>query len=299
MNASVRLLQQVLPATVGVNATIRAEHASVPILGTERHGSGVLVEDGTLVLTVNYVVLGAQSVQVLLFDESVAEGTVVAQDFATGIAVVRIPEAGPHALRMRSSAGVQTGTDVFIAAAVAEGQRRVSDGVISSLARFDAHWEYSLERALVTTAMNPGLGGAPLIDVYGRVLGVVSLDLGEVGRLTMAIPAEHYIENGAELLQHGRRVSRPLRAWIGLYCYNFKEHVVIAGLLPGTPGEKAGLRAGDVVLAVNGRPVSGRHELYSVLWDHRPGEALDFRLFRGNQVTELEVTSGDAERFFA
>jgi S1-C subfamily serine protease len=299
MNAAVTLLNKVPPATVGINAQVDADHPSAQILGTERQGSGVIVDPGDLVLTVNYVILGARELKVTLLGGDLVGGTVVAQDFASGIAVIRLSKPGPRALPLGSSAELRTGDDVFIVAAAGDGQRRASDGVVTSLDRFDAHWEYSLERAILTTAMNPGVGGGALVDVHGRVAGLVSLDLGEVGRLTLAIPAECYLDHRDELLQHGHCACRPPRAWIGLYCYTFREHVVIAGMLPGTPGERAGLKAGDVVIGVDGERVRGRQELYAAIWKHRPGEAIDLRIFRNNEVRQLAVTGADAQAFFA
>ena len=151
------------------------------------------------------------------------------------------------------STELRVGQDIFIVAAAGENKRRANNGVITSIAPFDAYWEYSLDRAITTTAMNPGLGGAPLLDSRGRVAGIASLDLNEIGRFTLAIPVDDFLAHRDELLQHGRRVSRPARAWVGLYCYTFRDHVVIAGVLPGTPAEQAGLKAGDVVLTVDGQ----------------------------------------------
>ncbi len=74
---------------------------------------------------------------------------------------------------------------------------------------------------------------------------------------------------------------------------------MIAGVLPGAPGDRAGLKAGDVVLAVNGERIGGRHQLYDSLWKHRAGTPIQLRVFRDNQVTEVTVLSGDAEEFFA
>ena len=299
MNASVKLIELVLPATVALKTVVAEEHPSAQILGSERFGSGVVIDPAGLILTVNYVVLGARSVEVTLLDGTDVDGTVVAQDFASGIAVVDMGKKGLAALKHGRSSQLTLGQEVFIAAAAGENKRRASSGAISSLAAFDAYWEYSLDRAIVTTAMNPGLGGAPLLDMSGRVVGIVSLDLGEVGRFTLAIPIEHYTEHRDELLQHGRRVSRASRAWIGLYCYTFRNHVVIAGVLPGAPGEQAGLKPGDVVMAVDDQEISGRHELYEHIWRRPAGEVISFRVFRNNGVRQVAVPSGNAEDFFA
>ena len=299
MNASVKLLQHVVPATVALHTTVPENHPSAGILGTERLGSGVIVDPAGLILTVNYVVLGSDTVTVALADDTEVTARVVAQDFATGVAVVEASRTVPAALPLGDFADLQVGQDVFIVAAASENKRRVHDGGITSLGAFDAYWEYSLDRAITTTATNPGVGGAPLLDLRGRVVGIVALDLGEVGRFTLAIPTDHYTAHRDELLRFGRRTTRARRAWVGLYCYNFRDHVVVAGVLPGTPGDQGGLKSGDIVLAVNGQEVSHRGELYTRLWEHRPGERIQVRVYRTNQVTELTITCGDAEEFFA
>ena len=299
MNASVKLIELVLPATVALRAEVPEEHPSAQILGTERLGSGVVIDPAGLILTVNYVVLGARAIEVMLLDDTRLDGRVIAQDFASGLAVIDIGSSGLTALPLCRSSELQVGQEIFIAAAAADNKRRVNDGAVTSLGPFDAYWEYSLDRAITTTAMNPGLGGAPLLDMLGRVAGIVSLDLSEVGRFTLAVPVDHYLEHREELLRHGHRVSCPSRAWIGFYCYTFREHVVIAGVFPGAPGERAGLKAGDVVLAVDGRRISGRHELYRLLWTHQAGDQVTFRVFRNNEVKQVSVASGNAEEFFA
>ncbi|MCK6555190.1 S1C family serine protease [Candidatus Binatia bacterium] len=299
MNASIKLLQHVVPATVALHTTIAESHPSAGILGTERLGSGVIVDPAGLILTVNYVVLGSSSVTVSLADDTEVPGRVVAQDFASGVAIVQADRTLPGALPLGTFADLKIGQDVFIVAAASENKRRLHDGGITSLGPFDAYWEYSLDRAITTTATNPGVGGAPLLDLLGRVIGIVSLDLGEVGRFTLAIPVDYYSDHKNELLQFGRRTTRAQRAWIGLYCYTFRDHVVVAGVLPDTPGDRAGLKAGDIVLAVDGQEVANRGELYRRLWEHRPGDVVNVRVYRTNQVKELPITCGDAEEFFA
>ncbi len=299
MNASVKLIELVLPATVALKAVVAEEHPSAQILGTERFGSGVVIDPAGLILTVNYIVLGARWVEVSLLDGTTVKANVAAQDFATGIAVVDMGTKGLAALKPGRCADLHVGQEVFIAAAAGDNKRRASDGAITSLGPFDAYWEYTLDRAIITTASNPGLGGAPLLDMLGRVIGIVSLDLGEVGRFTLAIPLEHYTEHRDELLRHGRRVTRPARAWIGFYCYTFRNHVVVAGVLPGAPGEQAGLKPGDVVMAVNDQEVTGRHELYTYLASQAAGEVINFRVFRNNSVQQVAVSSANAEEFFA
>src|SRR3989442_13580609 len=118
--------------------------------------------------------------------------------------------------------------------------------------------------------MNPGLGGGPLLDVLGQVIGVVSLNLNEIGRFSLVVPAEYYLEATDRFLTPGRPAGAPARAWLGIFSYAMKEHVVIAGLLPGGPGERAGLKAGGVILAVDGDEGRDRGAVHRLLGARRP-----------------------------
>jgi S1-C subfamily serine protease len=297
MNASITLLHRVLPSSVGLKASIAEDHPSAQILGTERMGSGTIIDSGGLILTVNYVVLGAQSVEVTLIDGTTMSGEVVARDFHSGLAAVKIPP--PATIGVRPVFELALGQEIFIVASVGGADRRVSSGGVTGLESFDAFWEFHLDRAILTTAMNPGLGGGGMFDGGGALAGIVSLDFNEVGRFTMAVPVDNFFGHRDELLHHGRRVSRPPRAWIGLYCHVLREHVIIAGVLPGAPAERSGLQAGDVVISLNGARVVDRGSLYQQLWEHKPGEVVTFRVFRRNAVEEVTVEAADPEAFFA
>jgi S1-C subfamily serine protease len=297
VNAVVGLIERVLPATVHLQARIPDPHPSSKILGTERMGSGTIVDADGLILTVNYVVLGAEEVKVTLLDQRSYVAELVHQDYASGLALVRIPEQHLPALPLRRTVDLAVGEESFIVASVGEGAARVANGAISYIGAFDANWEYVLDRAVMSTAMNPGLGGGPLLDTLGRVLGVVSLNLNEIGRFSLAIPSDYFLD-ARDAFVGGRRTLADTRAWLGIFCYAVKEHVVIAGLLPGGPGEQAGLKAGDVILAVDGQEVGDRRSLYRLLWTHRSGEAITLKIFRGRELRTVTVASGDVEEFF-
>ncbi len=251
------------------------------------------------ILTVNYIVIGASQIQVSMIDGSQLEAEVAAQDFASGIAVLKVPQAGFPAVPLQPSTALHAGDEVFLVASAGEEKgRRVNGGGLTSVSHFDAYWEYSLDRALTSTAMNPGLGGGPMFDMRGRMVGVVSLNLNEIGKFSLAIPVEHFTDHHDELLRHGRRITRPSRAWIGMYSYTLKEHLVIAGLLPDSPGAKSGLKTGDVILALDEKAVADRRAFYEQLWSRPAGETVLFRIFRNNAVQSVPVVSGNVEEFF-
>jgi len=299
MNASPRLLHQVNQSTVAVQSVAPPSHPSVAVLGHERTASGVVLRPDGLILTVQYVVLGARSVSVIDADGRVVPAQVVAQDFHSGIALIRTSEPLAPGLEPCDIGAIAPGADVFVVAVTSDGTRAVNDGIVTSVAAFEANWEFTLDHAIATSARSPGLGGAPVVDARGRVLGITFLDLGEVGRFTLAIPAACYAAHHAELLDNGRRVSRAPRAWAGFFCYTFRSHVVIAGVLPGSPAESSGMRAGDVIVALDDQRVVDQRGLYERLWSQPPGSERAFRVFRGDDTAELMVRTTEAERFFA
>jgi serine protease Do len=150
----------------------------------------------------------------------------------------------------------------------------------------------------VSSAANPGFGGGPLFTLRGQMIGVVSLNLNEIIRNSLAIPIEFYHENQAEFLRYGRVVSRPKRAWLGLFAHPLDEGVVVAGLVPNGPGEKYGLREGDVIVSLNSEEVPTRKDLYLSLWRHAPGERITIEVLRDNVLKRLELTGGDRAEFF-
>lgn len=298
MNAAVGLLGRVLPAIVHLTSRVPGDHVSASLLGVERMGTGFLVDPAGLVLTVNYVVVGATDVSVRLLDGRELPAEVVKHDFDSGLAVVRVPATELPHVTLGTSASLALGDPVFLVASVGDDQARVSDGAVTYLGPFDANWEYSLDRCIMTTAMNPGLGGGPIMDRFGRAVGVVSLNMNEIGRFAMAVPAERFGERRERFLDGGGP-AMGTRAWLGVFCYTLEDRLVIAGVMPGAPGERAGLRPGDVVEAVDDRPIQERRTLYRLLAQRAPGAELTMSVRRGGRREQVRVTAGDVVEYFA
>lgn len=298
MDAPPELVSAVLPAVVSIEATVDPDHPSTQVLGTERMGTGVIVDTGGYLLTVNYVVLGANRLGVAAPDGRRFQAHVVAQDFNSGLAVLKIPPQDLPTVRLGSSMDILLGQQVFLVAAIGTIQRRVAEGFISYIGEFDTHWEYMLPKAIGVTIQNPGFGGAPLFDMAGRVVGIAALNLSEVARATVAIPVELYQLNRTELLEFGRVMSRPVPAWIGAYLQPVEQGVMVAGLVPGGPAEAAGIKEGDVIVAVDYCTVETRRDFYEELWKKRANEKVVLKILREEQVIALEVVSGSREEFY-
>lgn len=299
MDATVALVHRLLPTTAHVAARVAASHPSARILGTERMGSAVVVEPGGILLTVNYVVMGARRVRVTMADGRRHDARVVAQDFDSGLALLRVAASGLPTAALGSSEDLALGAPVFVIAATGPGDRRVAGGLVTDLGEFEAYWEYVLDRGIVSSAANPGFGGGPLFDLRGSVVGVVSLNLEGIGRESLAIPVECFTRYRVELLRFGRVTSRRRRAWIGVFPHAVEEKLVVAGLVPDGPGERAGLQEGDVIVRVDDEEVASRRALYAALWRHGPGERVRLDVMREERLERVEVMAQDRSDFYA
>lgn len=298
MDAAVELVKRLLPTVVNIHTEVPDTHPSARILGDERMGSGTVIDPSGLILTVNYVVMGAEKIYVSLGQGRRLKAELVAQDFDVGLALLRVKRQELRPAHLGASEPVERGEPVFAIASTGPQERRVAGGVVTYVGEFEAYWEYLLDRGVVSSAANPGFGGGPLFTLKGQMIGVVSLNLNEIVRNSLAIPIEFYRENQAEFLRYGRVVSRPKRAWLGVFAHPLDEGVVVAGLVPNGPGEKYGLREGDVIVSLNSEEVPTRKELYLSLWRHPPGERITIEVLRDNVLKRLEVTSGDRAEFY-
>ena len=173
MDVSVEFARHLLGAVVNLHALVPKAHPSSRILGNERMGSGVVVDASGLILTVNYVVMGAQTVDVGFLKGRRVKAEVVAQDFDVGLALVRVKRQGLTAVPL-ADGDVSCGDPVIAVASTGPQERRIGGGLVTYLGEFEAYWEYLLDRGIVSSVPNPGFGGGGLFSMTGAILGVVS-----------------------------------------------------------------------------------------------------------------------------
>ena len=298
MDASVELVKRLLPSVVHIHTEVPAAHPSTRMLGDERMGTGTVIDPSGLILTVNYVVMGGETIHVSFLKGRTLRAEIVAQDFELGLALLKVKRTGLPAVPVSVSKDLDRGEPVFALATTGPRERRVSGGLLTYLGEFEAYWEYLLERSLVSTASNPGFGGGPLFTVTGRMVGVVSLNLGEIVRSSLAIPGECYLGNREEYLRHGRAISRAPRAWLGVFAHPLDEGVVVAGLVPGGPGAKSGIKEGDVIVSLDALQVPTRKDLYLSLWRRVPGDRIALEVMRDSELKRLDVTGGSRADFY-
>jgi serine protease Do len=279
MDVSVAIPRSAVASIVFLESDIPATHPSAPILGEERLGTGVAVGPDR-VLTAHYLVMGAASIH------------------ETGLALVTLDGPPLHPAELATGGSVSPGLPVFLLTCTGERERKGATGHVSAVGPFEAFWEYMLDRAIMTTAINPGLAGAPLFDAEARLIGVVSLGLATVGRYSLAIPTDLYLSNKSWLEGESTQTPRTERAWIGFYPHGYDGGIVVSGVVESGPADKAGIERGDLILSVEGESVSTLRELYQALWRKRPAESLGFQILRDSTIRTIDVVAGDRYEFF-
>ena len=292
MNGHLALIHSLIPAVVDVQVTVPEDHPSTKNLGAQRTGSGTIVDPDGYILTVNYVVTGASSITVTMTDGEHYPAQIAGQDLDTGLALLKIPARGLPFLKPAPESAV-LGQAAVIVASNGGNERKISGGYVTSQEPYDGHWEYMLEKTVRLTAVNPGFGGGTLADFKGQLLGVVSLNLPDVGKFSLAIPVEYYAPYEQELKQHGSVISRPSRPWLGFYPQSAANQVVIGGVVPGGPADRHGLREGDIIVAVEKTEIRSRRQLYQELWKKRPGERIPLEILRDETSVVLNVIGRD------
>ena len=299
LNASVHLLRKALPAVVHLETRIDPNHRSAAILGTERAGTGVVLTScGGLILTAYYLLIGADRVQVQCPDGRRVEGRVFGIDYASGLGIVAPEESGLDALSLSPGGLAQRGSEAFVVASVGE-ERRVASGFVISTSPFDALWEFALDPAIYFSAPNPGLGGGPLLDRQGGVLGIAALSMAHAGRPTVVFPGAGSLAMIDAIERDGVYRTPQSQGWLGMTCLMVGNHLAVAGIFPESPAAAGGLIPGDSILLLQGHAVANRIDLYQRLRAERPGAALRFRVRRGGEVVELSIEAGAVETYFA
>jgi S1-C subfamily serine protease len=298
VNDHLKFLEHVVPAVVSIRSVTPQRHPSARILGTERTGSGAVIDAEGHILTVGYVVMGARTIEITLPDQQQYPATLLFQDFESGMAILQTPARDLPTVSLGRSAALQEEDNVIIVAATDQTQRMASPGFISALRPFDAYWEYMLDRAILTTAMNPGFGGGPLLDAFGKMIGVLSLNLNSPKEMSLAIPIDLFHGIRDSVFTFGQVVGRRPRPWIGIYSEAIEGGVAVIGLIPNGPASRAGVEAKDMILEVDHVEITGRRDLYEALWKRRAGDELILTIQRGEDLHEIRLTGIDRAEFY-
>ena len=295
-------LDAALTSVVLLRARVPEDAFTAGILGTERVGNAVLIRDDGLLLTIGYLVTEAQELWITTGEGRVVPGHVVGYDQVTGFGLVQaLGRLDIPAMALGESGRTPIGSDVVFAAA---GGRAASLACrLVSRQPFEGYWEYLLDEALYTAPAHPLWGGGALIGPTGDLLGIGSIQLGhdpgdgKVRVLNMSVPIDLLPPILDDMLTLGRP-SRPPRPWLGVSASADDGKVVLVGVNKGGPAARAGLRKGDAVLAVSGKPVTELAAFFRAVWGlGDAGVDVPLLLEREDDRFDVTVTSGDRSRF--
>jgi serine protease Do len=300
IEAQSRALARASDSVLGVRATAVDGARSAATLGREREGSGVVITDDGLVLTIGYLVLEAENIELLPDDGRKIPGRVIAYDVATGFGLVQaLAPLRIEPVPLGISAAASSDEPLMVASGGSDGT--VSIARLLSRRAFSGYWEYHIEDALFTAPARRDHSGAGLFNGRGELLGIGSLfvadpagpDAGARGPGNMFVPVDLLRPILTELRERGAS-SASTRAWIGMNCVERGGEVRVVRVNDDSPADVAGLQAGDRIMRIDGAAVGGLAQLYMRLWSGgAPERAVTLEILREGRPQTLVVQTVD------
>jgi S1-C subfamily serine protease len=290
-------LKAALDAVVQLRAEIPEEAFTASVLGTERAGSGIVIDRDGLVLTIGYLVAEAEAIWLTSNAGQVLPAHVLAYDFQTGFGLVQpLGKLDAPMLARGSSESLTRGDDVIVIGH--GGVAHALKAKVLARREFAGYWEYVLDEAIFTVPAHPEWGGAALVGMDGRLAGVGSLFVqeeleGQAIKGNMVVPIDLLDPILSDLVHRGRRTGLP-RPWLGLYAGEVGTRVVVTGLAQGGPADKAGVKLGDIVKEVGPHLINGLADFFRKVWRLGPaGTAIPITLSRDDADVRVRVESLD------
>jgi len=291
-------------AIVKVHARAVPDARSSASLGSERDGTGIVIGDDGLVLTIGYLIVEADEVTLVDQQGRTLPARVVGYDHVTGLALVRavVPlDASP--LPFGDSSSLAERDPVMIVNH--SGPSDVTLAWVVSKRVFTGNWEYMLDPAIFTSPPALDWSGAALINKEMKLVGVGSLIVREASTVgetvvpgNMFVPIDALKPILADLINTGRSPGAA-RPWLGVAADEVQGRLVVSRVSPDGPGDLAGIKVGDIILGVGGDAVRTQAEFYRKVWGRGPaGSDIPLRVLQGVDVKELAVHSIDRIEYF-
>ena len=287
-------LQRALKSTVSVQVRAVDGAGSTTTLGRDRQGSGIVIDEQGHVLTIGYLVLEADAVDLQTHDGRRFPARVLAYDVATGFGLLQpLVPTGLAPVKLGEPQALGAETPLLVTSGGPDGGW--SPARLLARRAFAGYWEYHIEGALFTTPPRRDHSGAGLFNLGGELLGVGSLILADAGGApgNMFVPVDLLRPILAELLTMGRSRASS-RAWLGLNCVEQAGAVRVARVTADSPAALGGVRPGDQILRIDGTAVQELGALWKQLWaGATPEREVTLDVQRDGQARRLVLRSVD------
>jgi S1-C subfamily serine protease len=290
-------LERISRSVVKLRAEVPENAFTAGILGSQRTGSGVVIDSNGLILTIGYLVTEATDVWLTTPDGRELAGHPLAYDQVTGFGLVLPLEKSDIApIPLGSSADLDVGARAYVVSSPDFADPQPVH--VFARREFAGAWEYLLDDAIFATPAHPHWSGAALIDSHGALVGIGSLLVreltgGEEINANMFVPIDLLKPILGELTTRGR-AARPSRPWLGVYAVEMTGKVYVTGVADGGPAHLADIREGDLISRVAEHDVATLPDFYRRLWAVGPaGTGVPLTAIRGGTRLHLTVRSVD------
>jgi serine protease Do len=285
-----------LSAVVQLKTFINPDGRTVKGLGQQRNGSGIVIDDKGLILTIGYLMVEAHSAEVLTNSGRKVAAEVVGYDHDTGFGLMRATEPlKVKPLAIGKSADLKEQERVL--AASFGGRAGIAPAYIMSLREFAAGWEYMIPGAIFTAPAHSEWSGAALLSRDAKLVGVGSLVVGDVTGQGKGLPGNMYVPIDllppimADLISSGR-TSGPGRPWLGLNAEEVRGRIFVSRVVGDSPAQRAGINTGDIIVAVNGEAPQSLADYYRKVWSlGGAGASVPLDLLQAGGIKRIEVKS--------
>ena len=322
---NVRIYRQASPAVANILTKATEYDFFMDPVPVEGAGSGFIIDPRGYILTNYHVVEGAQSIEVVLGDQSRHPAKYIGADQRNDVALIKIDPKGKQlaALKLGDSSAIQVGQKVLAIGNPFGFQSTLTTGVVSALGRtVQTSQTTFIEEAIQTdAAINRGNSGGPLIDSHGDVIGINSAiytPTGTTAGIGFAIPINTAKNIANDLITSGR----VHRAFLGVETYALtgglaealdlpvQEGLLVETVTKGGPAATAGIRGGDrivqaglrrfyiggdIIVAIDGQKIANQFDVNLVLNHHRPGDAVNVTIYRGGKKMDIPVKLGERD----
>lgn len=295
-------LEAALASIVALTAEVPDDAYSASILGTERAGNAVVIEETGLAVTIGYLVMEAESIWLTTNAGTAVPADLLAYDYESGFGLVQaLGRLDVPPMPIGSSAKLAAGSKVVVAGH--GGRKHALSATVVSKRPFAGYWEYVLDEAIFTAPAHPNWGGTALIGEDGKLAGIGSLFVEDArgtnqhSQGNMVVPIDLLSSILDDLKTQGKG-PWPSRPWIGAFVMEAEDKLIVAGTAPGAPAEQGGLLRGDVVLEVASAPVGDLEDLFRTIWDLGPaGTKVPLTVWREGETKRLVLPSADRNDF--